>query len=108
MLGLTQSRCRTGRGSTAALRPTFATRPRVQLVRIAIVGVGTMGGAVLAGLARTAEGGYEVLAGVRRPERGEELAAQYGVAHGPATEVAGRFGQSEGGGYGTWRSVSPM
>ncbi|UDY23870.1 pyrroline-5-carboxylate reductase [Nocardioides sp. Kera G14] len=53
-------------------------------MKIAIVGVGNMGGAVLAGLAKA---GHEVRAGVRRPERGEELAEQYGVTHGSAPDV---------------------
>jgi pyrroline-5-carboxylate reductase len=54
-------------------------------VKIAIVGVGSMGGAVLAGLVAA---GHDVLAGVRRPERGAELADLYGVDHGEAAEVA--------------------
>lgn len=53
--------------------------------RIAIVGVGNMGEAVLAGLVRT---GATVLAGVRRPERGAELAEKYAVTAGAPAEVA--------------------
>ena len=53
--------------------------------RIAIVGVGNMGEAVLAGLVKT---GATVRAGVRRPERAAQLAERYGVATGTAAEVA--------------------
>ncbi|WP_300681481.1 pyrroline-5-carboxylate reductase [Nocardioides sp.] len=56
-------------------------------MKIAIVGVGNMGGAVLAGLASAPAGEFEVRAGVRRPEAGEALAQQYGVTHGPGAEV---------------------
>ena len=59
--------------------------PRLASVKIAIVGVGNMGGAVLAGLAGAGE--HEVRAGVRRPEHGEALAEQYGVVHGPGVEI---------------------
>lgn len=53
--------------------------------RIAIVGVGTMGEAVLAGLVNS---GATVLAGVRRTERGAELAERYAVTAGSPAEVA--------------------
>ncbi|MFT4264974.1 MAG: pyrroline-5-carboxylate reductase [Nocardioides sp.] len=53
-------------------------------MRIAIVGVGNMGEAVLAGLVKA---GHEVLAGVRRPERGAELSERYDVVHGSAAEI---------------------
>lgn len=54
---------------------------------IAVVGVGNMGDAVLAGLVRS---GHEVRAGVRRPERAAELHQKYGVpAASPAEVVDG-------------------
>lgn len=52
---------------------------------IAVVGVGNMGEAVLAGLVKN---GHEVRAGVRRPERAAELEERYGVHAGPAAEAA--------------------
>lgn len=51
---------------------------------LAVVGVGNMGEAVLAGLVRS---GQEVRAGVRRPERAAELREKYGVVAGPAAEA---------------------
>lgn len=51
---------------------------------IAVVGVGTMGEAVLAGLVHS---GHEVRAGVRRPERAAELKEKYGVVAGSPAEV---------------------
>ena len=54
-------------------------------MRIAIVGVGNMGEAVLAGLVKR---GLDVRAGVRRPERATELHEQYGVTAGSPAEVA--------------------
>ena len=56
--------------------------------RIAIVGVGNMGEAVLAGLVRAGHAPTDLVAGVRRPERGEELAARYGVTAATAAEAA--------------------
>ena len=47
--------------------------------KIAIVGVGNMGEAVLAGLVKAGHSPQDIVAGVRRPERGEELTARYGV-----------------------------
>jgi pyrroline-5-carboxylate reductase len=58
--------------------------------RIAIVGVGNMGEAVLAGLVKAGRAPADIVAGVRRSERGQELAARYGVqAAAPAEAVAG-------------------
>lgn len=56
--------------------------------RIAILGVGNMGGAVLAGLLEAGHAPSDLVAGVRRPERGEELAEQYGVDWAPTAEAA--------------------
>jgi pyrroline-5-carboxylate reductase len=56
--------------------------------RIAIVGVGNMGEAVLAGLVRSGRSPADLLAGVRRPDRGQELAERYGVRALPAHEAA--------------------
>lgn len=47
---------------------------------IAIIGVGNMGEAVLAGLLKAGHAPATVLAGVRRPERAAELSEQYGIA----------------------------
>lgn len=47
---------------------------------IAIIGVGNMGGAVLAGLLAAGHDPASVMAGVRRPERATELTETYGVA----------------------------
>src|SRR3954471_5602749 len=58
--------------------------------RIAIVGVGNMGEAVLSGLVRSGRAPGDLFAGVRRAERGEELAQRYGVHALPATEAAAR------------------
>ena len=56
--------------------------------RIAIVGVGNMGEAVLAGLVRSGRAPGDLFAGVRRPERGEDLAQRYGVRALSAPEAA--------------------
>ncbi|MDH2414241.1 pyrroline-5-carboxylate reductase [Nocardioides sp. CER19] len=56
--------------------------------RIAIVGVGNMGEAVLSGLVKSGHAPEDLAAGVRRTERGEELTARYGVRAGSAAEVA--------------------
>jgi pyrroline-5-carboxylate reductase len=56
--------------------------------RIAIVGVGNMGEAVLSGLVKAGHAPGDLVAGVRRPERGAELAERYGVAAAPAAEAA--------------------
>jgi pyrroline-5-carboxylate reductase len=56
--------------------------------RIAILGVGNMGEAVLAGLVKAGHAPADIVAGVRRPERGEELTARYGVRVATATEAA--------------------
>lgn len=52
---------------------------------LAVVGVGNMGEAVLAGLVKS---GHEVRAGVRSPQRAAELRERYGVAAGPGAEMA--------------------
>ena len=46
---------------------------------IAIIGVGKMGEALLSGLLRAGRPAREVAVVARRPERGDELAARYGV-----------------------------
>jgi pyrroline-5-carboxylate reductase len=56
--------------------------------RIAIVGVGNMGEAVLSGLVRSGRNPADLFAGVRRPERGAELAERYGVRALSASEAA--------------------
>ena len=56
--------------------------------RIAIIGVGNMGEAVLAGLVKAGHAPADLFAGVRRPERGEELTAAYGVRALSAAEAA--------------------
>jgi pyrroline-5-carboxylate reductase len=56
--------------------------------RIAIIGVGNMGEAVLSGLVRSGHAPADLVAGVRRPERGAELAERYGVGSAPAAEAA--------------------
>lgn len=58
--------------------------------RIAIIGVGNMGEAVLAGLVKAGHDPADIVAGVRRPERGAELEREYAVAHAPAAEAAAR------------------
>lgn len=47
--------------------------------RIAIIGVGNMGEAVLAGLVKAGHAPADLVAGVRRTEHGELLAERYGV-----------------------------
>src|SRR4051812_45683013 len=56
--------------------------------RIAIVGVGNMGEAVRSVVGRSGRAPADLLAGVRRPERGEELAERYGVRALSAAEAA--------------------
>jgi pyrroline-5-carboxylate reductase len=56
--------------------------------RIAIIGVGNMGEAVLSGIVNAGRAPSDIVAGVRRAERGEELAARYGVGTGSAPEAA--------------------
>jgi len=56
--------------------------------RIAIIGVGNMGEAVLSGLVQAGRAPADIVAGVRRPERGEELASRYGVGTAPTAEAA--------------------
>jgi pyrroline-5-carboxylate reductase len=46
---------------------------------IAILGAGKMGEALLSGLLRAGRPAPEVIAAVRRPERGAELASRYGI-----------------------------
>lgn len=55
--------------------------------RIAIVGVGNMGEAVLSGLVKAGHAPTDLIAVVRRPERGEELTDRYGVRALPAEQA---------------------
>ena len=55
---------------------------------IAILGAGKMGEALLSGLLRAGRSPADVAAVVRRPERGAELSAAYGVAVLSAEEAA--------------------
>ena len=48
--------------------------------KIAIIGVGNMGGAVLTGLLKAGHAPESVIAGVRRPEQATELTETHGVA----------------------------
>ncbi|WP_034267321.1 pyrroline-5-carboxylate reductase [Actinospica robiniae] len=48
--------------------------------RIAVLGTGKMGEALLSGMLRAGKPAHEVLVTTRRAERAEELAARYGVA----------------------------
>ena len=57
---------------------------------IAIIGVGNMGEAVLAGLLKAGHAPETVVAGVRRPERAAALTATYGVAAVDPVEAAAR------------------
>jgi pyrroline-5-carboxylate reductase len=56
----------------------------------AIIGVGNMGEAVLAGLLKAGHAPETVIAGVRRPERAAELTETYGVAALDPAEAAAR------------------
>jgi pyrroline-5-carboxylate reductase len=47
--------------------------------RIAVIGAGKMGETLLSGLLRAGKPAEELLATVRRPERGEQLAERYGI-----------------------------
>lgn len=58
------------------------------MTTIAIIGVGNMGGAVLAGLVRAGHAPSSLFVGVRRVERGAELEAAYGVTALPGPEAA--------------------
>jgi pyrroline-5-carboxylate reductase len=58
--------------------------------KIAIIGVGNMGEAVLAGLLKAGHAPADVLAGVRRPERATAVAETYGVAAVDPAEAAER------------------
>ncbi|MBO0803784.1 MAG: pyrroline-5-carboxylate reductase [Nocardiopsaceae bacterium] len=55
---------------------------------IAIIGVGKMGEALLSGLLRAGRPAHEVAVVTRRPERGEELTARYGVPVASAQDAA--------------------
>lgn len=55
--------------------------------RIAIIGVGNMGEAVLSGLVKSGRSPADLFAGVRRPEHGEQLAERYGVRALSSTEA---------------------
>jgi len=69
-------------GRAGAMAPTG----RQQVV--GVLGAGKLGEILIAGLLR---GGWPVgslQAGVRRPERGAELAERYGIATGPAEQIA--------------------
>jgi pyrroline-5-carboxylate reductase len=57
---------------------------------IAIIGVGNMGEAVLAGLLKAGHAPASVVAGVRRPERASELAETYGVVAVSPVDAAAR------------------
>lgn len=57
---------------------------------IAIIGVGNMGEAVLAGLLKAGHSPETVIAGVRRPERATELSQTYGVAAADPADAAAR------------------
>lgn len=57
---------------------------------IAIIGVGNMGEAVLAGLLQAGHAPETVVAGVRRPERAAEVAARYGIDALDPAEAAAR------------------
>lgn len=54
-------------------------------MRIALIGVGKMGEAVLSGL--VAAGGHELVVVNRRPERDAELAKRYGVSAAPLAQA---------------------
>ena len=56
----------------------------------AIIGVGNMGEAVLAGLLKAGHAPASVIPGVRRPEQAAELAETYGVTALDPAEAAGR------------------
>jgi pyrroline-5-carboxylate reductase len=57
---------------------------------IAILGTGKMGEALLSGMLRAGVGPADVIAAVRRPERGAALTESYGVPAGPALAAAGQ------------------
>lgn len=60
--------------------------------RVALLGAGQMGEALLAGLLRSGTPAEELLVTVRRPERAAELRAGYGVAVVSSAEAAGQAG----------------
>ena len=55
------------------------SEPGEQPTQIAILGAGKMGEALLSGLLRAGRPSSSVIAAVRRPERGAELASRYGI-----------------------------
>jgi pyrroline-5-carboxylate reductase len=58
------------------------------MTTVAILGTGKMGEALLSGLLRAGRAPSEVIAAVRRPERGAELSARYGVVVTDAASAA--------------------
>ncbi|HVQ89519.1 MAG TPA: pyrroline-5-carboxylate reductase [Mycobacteriales bacterium] len=57
--------------------------------RLAVLGAGKIGEALLSGLLRAGVPASDVLVTVRRPERGKQLADRYGVRPVPTAEAAG-------------------
>ena len=60
------------------------------MTRIALLGVGKLGEALLSGLLRAGRAPGDIVVSVRRPDRGRELADSYGVAVVPNAEAAAR------------------
>lgn len=58
------------------------------MTRLAVLGAGVMGETVFSGLLRSGWAAEDIVATARRPERGQQLAEQYGIGIGTNTEAA--------------------
>jgi pyrroline-5-carboxylate reductase len=59
------------------------------MTRLAVLGAGKLGGALLSGLLRAGRSADDIVVVVRRPERAKELEDKHGVRAVPAAEAAG-------------------
>lgn len=71
------------------MNTSAATDPTAAPTRIAVLGAGKLGEALLGGMVRAGRRPEDLLVSVRRPERGRELEERYGVPVVSSAEAAG-------------------